>query len=359
MKDFDSQQMLDEVFQRVRQDFQIGTSEYLAALQALRGGWGNNEEDLREMLQLLWCHSLSQQDHFLGFWDASKVSLAEKKTESDRDRQQQSVSPASTDLSPKSDAIANTITHEIGPLKQQTAYRFAPVPTRAPLTAMDSEMPAVFPTDFPLSRRAMIYHWQYINRPVKDGSEDVLDVSETVERAARQGFFLSPAYTRQETNHAHLLLLIDRNGSMTPFHPLTRELVKTARWESSLAKLDIFYFHNVPATSIYRDPYLMESVLLAEVLKMCDRNTSVLVVSDGGAARGYRSLARVQATTEFLLDMGEKTSYIAWLNPIPKNRWYRTSAQFIADRVPMFPMDNQGLSHAIDTIMGKKLSQYR
>ncbi len=85
----------------------------------------------------------------------------------------------------------------------------------------------------------------------------------------------------------------------------------------------------------------------------------MLIVSDGGAARGYRRLERIQATTEFLLDIGQKTNHIAWLNPMPQNRWNRTSAQLIAYRVPMYPMNNQGLSNAIDTIMGKTLSQYR
>lgn len=359
MNNFELEQMLDAVFKRVRRDFQLGIGEYFAALKALKGGWGNNEQELQETLQFLWCHSPSQQEQFLGLWDAVKVSLEKKTIETNNKRKQKSESQSPINLPTKSDVIKTTIPQETEPLERQTSYRLATVPTRASFMATDTDTPSAFPTDFPLSRRAMVYHWQYVNRPVKDGSEDVLDVDETVEKAARQGFFLSPVYARRETNHAHLLLLIDRNGSMTPFHYLTREIVETASSESSLERLDVFYFHNVPAKSIYRNPYLTESILLSHALKMCNSNTSVLIVSDGGAARGYRRFERFEATTQFLEVIGQKTNHIAWLNPMPQNRWHRTSAQLISYRVPMYPMNNQGLSNAIDTIMGKKLSQYR
>ncbi len=359
MNNFEPEQMLDEVFKRVRQDFQLGISEYLAALKALEGGWGNNEEELQETLRLLWCHSPSQQEQFLGLWDAVKVSLGKTKTKPNNKSKKKFESQPPINLPTQSDVIKTTTPQEIEPLERQPTYRFATVPTRASFLATDTETPTAFPIDFPLSRRGMVYHWQYVNRPIKDGSEDVLDVDETVARAARQGFFLSPVYARRETNHAHLLLLIDQNGSMTPFHYLTRELVETANCESTLERLDVYYFHNVPATSIYRDPYLTESNLLSQVLKICSSNTSVLIVSDGGAARGYRRFERFEATIQFLADIGQKTNHIAWLNPMPQNRWDRTSAQLIAYRVPMYSMNNQGLSNAIDTIMGKKLSQYR
>jgi uncharacterized protein with von Willebrand factor type A (vWA) domain len=357
MDNFDPRQMLDEVFKRVRQDFQIGISEYLAALKALAGGWGNNEEDLRETLQLLWCHSSSQQEQFYGLWDAVKISL--RPIDPNDKPKKESKSPEKIDSDTQIEATQTTIPPETKPLEWQPTYRLGTAPTRAPFLATETETPTAFQTDFPLSRRAMVYHWQYVNRPVKDGSEDILDVDETVEKAARQGFFLSPVYTRRETNHAHLLLLIDQNGSMTPFHYLTRELVETVNCESTLEKLDVYYFHNVPATSIYRDPYLTKSILLTQALEMCKSDTSVLIVSDGGAARGFRRFERFEATTQVLADIGQKTNYIAWLNPMPQNRWQRTSAQLIAYRVPMYPMNKQGLSNAIDTIMGKKLSQHR
>jgi uncharacterized protein with von Willebrand factor type A (vWA) domain len=185
----------------------------------------------------------------------------------------------------------------------------------------------------------------------------VLDVDATIEQATRQGFYLAPVYRRQERNNAHLLLLLDQNGSMNPFHRFTRDLVETALYESSLQpeKVDIFYFHNVPAASVYKDLYLTEPVALQTVLSTCDNQTSILIVSDAGAARGYRELKRIRATTSFLFKLKQYSSLIAWLNPMPEERWIGSSAEIIANLVPMYQMDNNGLSNAIDIVRGQPL----
>ena len=52
-------------------------------------------------------------------------------------------------------------------------------------------------------------------------------------------------------NHAHLLLIIDQEGSMTPFHPFVRDIVNTVQ-ESSI-KVETFYFHNTPVEYLYQD----------------------------------------------------------------------------------------------------------
>ena len=199
----------------------------------------------------------------------------------------------------------------------------------------------------------MVYAWRYLRRPVPDGPQDVLDIEVTVDRAARQGFFLAPVYRRRESNQAHLVLLVDQAGSMVPFHRFTRDLVESACWESTLQQVDVFYFHNVLTASIYHDSHLTELVPLDQVLEQCTSDTSVVLVSDAGAARGYRRLDRVRTTTEFLARLKQRTALLAWLNPMPRERWPSTSAQIIAHLVPMFPMDPDGLSDAIDVVRGQ------
>jgi hypothetical protein len=153
------------------------------------------------------------------------------------------------------------------------------------------------------------------------------------------------------------LLLVDQNGSMTPFHRFSRDLVETARDESTLQpeQVNVFYFHNVPAASVYKDLYLTEPIALEKVLASCDNETSVLIVSDAGAARGYRKLDRIRATTSFLFKLRRHTTLIAWLNPMPEERWIGSSAEIIANLVPMYEMDNDGLSNAIDIVRGQPL----
>lgn len=203
----------------------------------------------------------------------------------------------------------------------------------------------------------MVYSWRYLQRGIPDGPADVLDVAATVDRAARDGFFFGPVYRRHERNHAHLLLLVDQGGSMTPFHMFTRELIETARDESTIEQIDCLYFQNVPAGTLARDPYLTEPVALEQALEPYSGDTSVLIVSDAGAARKRRVPERARATAEFLYHLKQHTNLVAWLNPMPKTRWAGTTARIIAYMVPMFQMDADGLSSAIDALRGQFIHQ--
>jgi uncharacterized protein with von Willebrand factor type A (vWA) domain len=199
----------------------------------------------------------------------------------------------------------------------------------------------------------MVYNWRYLRRPLPDGPADLLDVDATVYRAAQNGFYLAPVYRRRLRNHAHLLLLVDQGGSMTPLHRFTRDLVESAQHESDLEAAEVFYFHNVPGESYYLNPRLTERLSAPQVLEMCDENTGILIVSDAGAARGQLHLPRVQATARFLAALKAYTPHIAWLNPMPRRRWADSSAQFIEGLVSMFPMDPDGMSAAIDALRGQ------
>jgi hypothetical protein len=65
MSSFNPQKITSQLFRRVRQEFKLGMGEYFAALDALKGGYGTqNEVDLQEVLQLLWCHSVEDQAQF-------------------------------------------------------------------------------------------------------------------------------------------------------------------------------------------------------------------------------------------------------------------------------------------------------
>jgi hypothetical protein len=231
------------------------------------------------------------------------------------------------------------------------------VPVQAPDFLSGDEYDVPLQTYYPISRRSLVYNWRYLRRPVANGPRDVIDIEATIQQVGRQGFYLTPVCRRRERNEARLLLLIDQNGSMTPFHHFTRDIVDTAQRESSLNPENVgaYYFQNVPTGSVYKDVYLTEPVTVTDALGTCDSSTSVLIISDGGAARGYRDRARVRSTARFLYLLKQYTSLIAWLNPMPEDRWMGSSAEIIANSVRMFQMDNQGLSNAIDEVRGQPL----
>ncbi|MBO3459905.1 VWA domain-containing protein [Aetokthonos hydrillicola Thurmond2011] len=359
MNSFNPQDLMTRAFIRLRQTgFGLGVGELLAAKQAVEGGFGEDETELAGTLRILWCHSPSEQSQFDGVWE-SLISSTSKQAEK-KPPKELKPEPSVQERVEEPQEIATPPPAEEKVTEIKTERELSSLPIRAPFTPAETEDTSTLQTYYPISRRSMIYCWRYLRRPAADGSLDILDINATIEQATHQGFYIAPVYRRRERNNAHLLLLVDQNGSMTPFHRFTRDLVETALYESSLQpeKVNVFYFHNVPAANVYKDIYLTEPIALQTVLATCDNETSVLIVSDAGSARGYRELKRIQATSSFLAQLKRHTSLIAWLNPMPEKRWDGSSAEITAVLVPMYQMDNNGLSNAIDIVRGQPLQHF-
>jgi WD40 repeat protein/uncharacterized protein with von Willebrand factor type A (vWA) domain len=206
---------------------------------------------------------------------------------------------------------------------------------------------------FPVTRRQMKQSWRYLRRFVRDGPATELDIEATVKQFARQGVMLQTVLMPRRVNRAQLLLLMDRDGSMIPFHELSCRLAETAAQGGRLAKADVYYFHNCSDKYIYQDPSCCEAKLLADILANYSDSAGVLIFSDAGAARGNWNQERIDLTQQFLQQLKQRVRYIAWLNPMPKSRWDNTSAGEIASLVPMFEFSRQGLQGAISVLRGK------
>lgn len=359
MDKVDLQNLLIRLFTILRQSgFQLGIGELLAALKVAEGDFEiENQDDLHPIARLLWCTSPDEQHLFDTIW---KSSIAEEIKEGPKPLQYPQSSSQPRPEPAEDWELPLTSVQQPQPSTETSSLDWATLPVYAPFTPTATERRYELLTYWPISSRSMAYAWRYLRRPIADGPEDVLDVEATVERVVQQGFFLSPVYRHRERNHAHLLLLIDQGGSMVPMHRFSRDLIETAQPENSgLVYMDALYFHNVPGEYLYADPYLTKSVSRAEVFAHCSSDTSVLVVSDAGAARGHRSLQRIQATTETLFHLKQHTSLIAWLNPMPQERWSGSSAQIIAHLIPMRQMDLDGFNNAIDVVRGQPFHHYR
>lgn len=206
----------------------------------------------------------------------------------------------------------------------------------------------------PLTRRQMKQSWRYLRRMLREGVPTELDVEGTIERISRQGVLLEPVIVPRRVNRSKLLLLIDQDGSMMPFQNLSHQLAETAIRGGRLEDTDIYYFHNCPIDYLYRDRYYQVPKTIDDVLNSLRfPHTSALVFSDAGAARGGLNPERVEVTAQFLEQLREQVRHIAWLNPMPRYRWFGTSAGQIARLVPMFELTRQGLHNAISTLRGQ------
>jgi uncharacterized protein len=321
-------------------------------LDAVKAGMGSDSLDaLKLVLKLLWFHSQDDQSYFASIWEELTVITSKSPLKSSAENSREEGLPESSKST--AEEIHSPSQDWTQPQVEQT-YQLIPV--KSPYTPIDLENPPQLLSYLPISHRSMAYTWRYLRRPLPIGPADILDVEATVEQVARQGFFLAAVYRRREVNQACLLLLIDQDGSMTPFHRLNRDLVETVDEGSTIPEIKVYYFHNVPVDYVYQDSHLTQPVLLKEVLAGCDRDTSVLIVSDAGAARGNRQMHRIRATVKFLVQLKQRTNLIGWLNPMPRNRWEDTSAESIGYLIPMEPMDQEGFGNAIDIVRGQTIS---
>lgn len=357
MSEFNPELIVNNAFKHLRKSgFNLGVSEYIAALDAVRGEMGSqNIDELKLVLKLLWCHSPEEQSYFASLWEEiaaiAPPPLPQKSIPPKKNTEEPPPPQPKPSTEPPPDRPP-----DIPPPPPDDSPNLAPLPVKSPYIPVDLQNPPHLQAYLPVSRRVMAYTWRYLRRPLPDGPLDVLDIDATVEQAACQGFFLAPVYRRREVNHASLLLFIDRDGSMTPFHRFTRDLVETVEQDSKIAQIQIYYFHNVPVVAVYQDAHLTKPVSIEEALANCDRDTSVLIVSDAGAARGYHRMERIRATIQFLVQLKQRTNLICWLNPMPKERWENTSAEAIAYLVSMQQMDKDGFRNAIDIVRGQVLS---
>ena len=355
MSDFNPEPIEDSIFSRLRKKgFNLGVREYLAALDAVKVGMGSDSLDaLQLVLKLLWFHSQDEQIYFVSIWKELTATTSKSPLKSSDEN---SIEKTLSESSKSTDEEISSTSPDLPPPQVEQTHQLTPLPVRSPYTPIDLENPPQLLSYLPISRRSMAYTWRYLRRPIANGPADILDVEATVEQVARQGFFLAPVYRRREVNQACLLLLIDRDGSMIPFHRLNRELVETVDEGSTIPEIQVYYFHNVPVDYLYQDANLTQPVPLAEVLAGCDRDTSVLIVSDAGAARGFRRMERIRATVKFLVQLKQRTNLIGWLNPMPRNRWEGTSAESIGYLIPMEQMDKDGFGNAIDIVRGQGIS---
>jgi uncharacterized protein len=343
--------LLTALFLRLRAaGVPLGLPELLDARRALTGRMrAGDDPRLKRVLRLLWCTCAADSAELEAQLDRL---LAERPANAEgADRNETPPRPAPPP-EPSPHPAQELPTPPPAHIEPRPAPALMPLPVRAPETPAPPADDTLLISADPVSRRSMAYSWHHLRYPVKDGPRDQLDLPGTVDLAARQGFFDRPVLERRVSDHGHLILLVDQGGSMVPFHRLTRELAETLD-EAGLGRIDIRYFQNSPAAQVYLDPHRTRPVPLDELLGECGSDSSVLVVSDAGAARGGRDQARFRASARVLVGIKQRTARLAWLNPVPEARWAGTTAQLIRAIVAMFPMDEDGFSNAIDRLRGQ------
>lgn len=207
---------------------------------------------------------------------------------------------------------------------------------------------------FPLTRRQMKQGWRYLRQNIREGPKVELDIEDTVNQIGRQGLFIKPVMRPSRSNRTDLVFLVDQDGSMVPFQSLTQRLVDTAKRAGHLANASVYYFHNCPVNYLYHDSLRQEAEPLKSFLnERFSLRTSLVIISDAGAARGSVNPIRIKKTKAFLTQLNQYVRYLVWLNPLPQERWRHTAAGEIAKFVPMYEVNRTGFQRAIEVLRGR------
>lgn len=203
----------------------------------------------------------------------------------------------------------------------------------------------------PVSRREMAKAWQYMRHHEKGDKTTALNIPETVKRVARDMLFTEPAYYFGKKNRKDtIILFVDQNGSMAPFHELSRRMVVAAKKHGGHQDVQAFYFQNYPVGYVYNKSNLTEPRKTVEALsKMNNNYTIAIIISDAGFAKSYGSEERFNTRMEFVTPffklLQARCAHTVWLNPMPDNRWHKpTFDKIAANGVAMVPITGEGLN---------------
>ena len=379
---------LQVLFQRVQMRLGIDLSieEYLMVQRCLELGVGLQDRDqLKRTISRIWLKRVEQIPDFnlcfeeeyelvLSRVSTSNASTAppkpapeqpipEKKKDANPDHpddeaqgeENESPSPLETDLASRekqatgSQQVYARLSKEDGKQAGQ-AGGFDPSSTEDSL-----RQKFIFTNEhLPISFREQVQIWRTLKTQEISRITNKIDIPATVRGCAQAGLLEEVVYEQTKENRTQLIFLLDREGSMRPFHLQCDELVRAARERRTHPNAKVYYFRNLPDAYTYRKKDLTQKVAEGEMFSGSGTNQyCVVLVSDGGAARGAIREDRVRATLKVLLEWPQKNVKLIWLNPMPRYRWPHTSAAYLDALLPklgmkMFGMDRVELESAVD-----------
>ncbi len=339
---------LFDLFLALQPTLHLVAEDYGLLLRALEKGFGCADlDDLQATCRQLWLRSTDPRSHeqFKTAFAAYRQRIVRQAAEAATASQAPTPSPVPTmppetiappaPVSTLPPAAAPTTAPTLEQQRRETlgAIRGAIAASITPSTGGYT----LVPTEFPFEPRPTQQAWRRLRQPARRGTTGQVDIPAAIAAIARDGACAEIPLESKRVNLVQLVLFVDRDGSMVPFH------LPCDRWLATIdpqhfARVDCYYFRNCPRDSVYRQAKGAETLPLEEVLRwLSPSRTIAVILSDAGAARGGYNPARVDLTREFLQTLQPYARSLVWLNPVPADRWRETEttageiAQLVAD----------------------------
>ena len=349
----------------VRAGFPLGIRDYHDALTALRGGFGTaSRENLLWLCHTLWARTYEESRQLdLLFRQFPPPSEEEVQKLTGKEKPRPSViherKPDVGDAN-----VPQLPTKSIAPLEERRPVPSAEIVSRTrqegiglPRARVEPKYGEIFIlTRRPLiSLRALTIIWRRFRAAKREGPKVELDLDATIAQQCRLGILESPVLVAARRNQAKLIVLMDVSTSMTPWRDF-QQMVVESLGNGQLGQDRVYYFHNTPVDVLYERETLTRPIAIEKVLNECGSST-LLILSDAGAVRGFDRRDRVRESAEFLARVWRQWQPIVWMNPMPRHRWIQSSAEKISrlPHITMFHLHEEGLVRAIDVLRGKPL----
>ncbi len=195
------------------------------------------------------------------------------------------------------------------------------------------------------------------------GSEDELDLEETIDATSKNAGEIELVWTRSRKNAVKVLLLMDVGGSMEPFALLCSQLFSAAHSSSHFKDFQYFYFHNCIYDNLYRDIERQEVISTDYLLRTMEPDYKLLLVGDARMSP-WELMERYGAINYYernempgivwLKRIAEHFTHSVWVNPDNPRFWIHPTIQMIAKMFPMFELTLDGLGQAVKKLIVKK-----
>jgi uncharacterized protein with von Willebrand factor type A (vWA) domain len=364
-----------------RRHVAIGIEDYEALRRALAAGFGlSSDDELRRLCVMLWAKSPEEAEIVRAAFTRSDMAEWALSRADEPDVDDEASLSAAPDDPLSVQAGAGQAAHADGGRAPQ-ARPVADLAGSPPSTG-EADRTLVLVAQYPVTDREVAQALRRLRRPLRTGPAVEIDVAATIERRSRHGVATPPVLVPRRRNTAKLLLLIDRYGSMTPFHGYVDYVVGAIRNAGRIDDVREVYFHDVPGNAdssvladvadplrpdidlilplvaplgdgwVYDDRELTVPRPLPAVLDELDEDTATIVISDAGAARKRLDTVRLLDMVALLKALRARGSPVTWLNPARPASWPPSTAGQLARYIPMYPLTTEGLNQTVDVLRG-------
>ncbi|MGD2131825.1 MAG: VWA domain-containing protein [Maricaulaceae bacterium] len=196
-----------------------------------------------------------------------------------------------------------------------------------------------------------------LRRFAREGAAEELDLDETIDQTAKQGY-LDVVMRPERRNAVKVLLLLDVGGSMDPHVNLCEQLFSAARLE--FKRLDHYYFHNCVYERLWKDNRrrFSETIDTWKVLHSVPHDTKVVIVGDASMSPyeivvpgGSVEHMNEEAGAVWLKRFVDLYPNLVWLNPLDRSSWDWTHSIEVVEEIlgpdKMFPLTLEGVDAAM------------